>query len=165
MPWKGSRIYPSFHSRKCTLVRRILEHCHLQTVHAGGRGGGCSDTEKGATEILGHEAMTSGQEWGTTATIARSFEWEFWTFRKKFTEPFTVTGVNFAGPLLYRSEMDQTSNAYVALFTCASTSAFHLGHPNRWSVKTPKRFNLQKLFVDKEAKNKLQSWTKRVDNI
>ena len=75
------------------------------------------------------------------------------TFRKKFTEPFTVIGVNFAGPLLYRCGMDQTGKAYVALFTCASTSAFHLGNRNRWSVRTPKRFNLQKLFVDNEAKN------------
>lgn len=48
------------------------------------------------------------------------------TFRTEFTEPFTVTGGDFAGPLLYKSGRDQTSKAYIALFTCASTRAVHL---------------------------------------
>ena len=46
-------------------------------------------------------------------------------FRTEFTEPFNVTGVDFAGPLLYRSGSG-TGKAYVALFTCVSTRAVHL---------------------------------------
>ena len=46
-------------------------------------------------------------------------------FRTEFTEPFNVTGVDFAGPLLYKSG-SETGKAYVALFTCASTRAVHL---------------------------------------
>ena len=48
------------------------------------------------------------------------------TFRTEFTEPFHATGVDFAGPLLYKSGKHETSKAYVALFTCASTRAVHL---------------------------------------
>lgn len=47
-------------------------------------------------------------------------------FRTKFTEPFSVTGVDFAGPLLYKCGNKETGKAYVALFTCASTRAVHL---------------------------------------
>ena len=47
-------------------------------------------------------------------------------FRTEFTEPFSVTGVDFAGPLLSKCGNKETGNAYVALFTCASTKAVHL---------------------------------------
>ena len=46
-------------------------------------------------------------------------------FRTEFTEPFNVTGVDFSGPLLYKSG-SETCKTYVALFTCASTRAVHL---------------------------------------
>ena len=47
-------------------------------------------------------------------------------FRTTLTEPFAVTGVDFAGPLLYRSEQKTTEKAYIILYTCASTRAVHL---------------------------------------
>ena len=47
------------------------------------------------------------------------------SFRTEFTEPFSVTGVDFAGPLLYKSGKNETSKAYGALFTCASARAVH----------------------------------------
>ena len=47
-------------------------------------------------------------------------------FRTEFTEPFKVTGVDFAGPLLYKSGNNGTSKAYITQFTCASTRAVHL---------------------------------------
>ncbi|CAB4033807.1 Hypothetical predicted protein [Paramuricea clavata] len=48
------------------------------------------------------------------------------TFRTEMTEPFAVTGVDFAGPLLYRANKKSTRKAYVALYTCATTRAVHL---------------------------------------
>ena len=48
------------------------------------------------------------------------------TFRTDMTEPFAVTGVDFAGPLLYRTNRKSTRKAYVALYTCAATRAVHL---------------------------------------
>ena len=47
-------------------------------------------------------------------------------FRTEFTEAFDFTGVDFAGPLLYKSGSRETGKAYVTLFTCASTRAVHL---------------------------------------
>ena len=39
---------------------------------------------------------------------------------------FTVTGVDFASPVYSRLEKSVTAKAYIALFTCTSTSAVHL---------------------------------------
>ena len=75
-------------------------------------------------------------------------------FRRKFTEPFTVTGVDFTGRLLYKSGLDQISNAYVALFTCESTRAVDFGR-YRWAATTPKRFHPQKCVVDTEKNEDL----------
>lgn len=48
-------------------------------------------------------------------------------FRTTFTEPLAVTGVDFAGPLLYRDRKQKSADkAYVILYTCASTRAVHL---------------------------------------
>ncbi|XP_023705567.1 uncharacterized protein LOC111863452 [Cryptotermes secundus] len=45
--------------------------------------------------------------------------------RLKPTKPFTVTGVDFAGPL-YVKVGSLTQKAYIVLFTCATTRALHL---------------------------------------
>ena len=52
-------------------------------------------------------------------------------FRTEFSPPFTVVGVDFAGPLLYKigqkSKNDPDKNkCYIALFTCATTRAVYL---------------------------------------
>ncbi|XP_048576166.1 uncharacterized protein LOC125557540 [Nematostella vectensis] len=47
------------------------------------------------------------------------------SFRTEFSEPFDVTGVDFAGPIYYRTKSEQ-GKAYIALFTCAATRAVHL---------------------------------------
>ena len=45
--------------------------------------------------------------------------------RVKLTQPFSVTGVDFAGPLYIRSG-NTIKRSYIALFTCATTRALHL---------------------------------------
>lgn len=47
-------------------------------------------------------------------------------FRTQMTHPFAVTGVDFAGPLLFRTPKRKTQKAYVTLFTCTTTRAVHL---------------------------------------
>ncbi|XP_070569878.1 uncharacterized protein [Ptychodera flava] len=61
------------------------------------------------------------------------------SYRTEFTEPFDVTGVDFAGPLMYKSEKYETRKAYIALFTCASTRAVHLKLCRDLSVNEFKR--------------------------
>ena len=47
-------------------------------------------------------------------------------FRAELSDPFAVTGVDFAGPMYYKIKKSTTAKAYIALFTCASTRAVHL---------------------------------------
>ena len=47
-------------------------------------------------------------------------------FRAQLTDPFTHTGVDFAGPILYRESKNDPKKAYIALFTCSATRALHL---------------------------------------
>ena len=47
-------------------------------------------------------------------------------FRVEFAEPFAVTGVDFAGRIIYKEGKQKTGKAYIALFTCASTRAVYL---------------------------------------
>ena len=48
------------------------------------------------------------------------------TFTVEMSDPFAVTGVDFAGPVYYRVKKSVTAKAYIALFTCTSTRAVHL---------------------------------------
>jgi hypothetical protein len=55
-------------------------------------------------------------------------------FRAEFTTPFAATGVDFAGPLFYKTVQDEgiikkgikTEKIYIAIFACAATRAVHL---------------------------------------
>ena len=122
---------PIFIPRKSTLARRIIEHCHTQMLH-----GGVSATMSKVRQkywIPKLRSLVKSVRYNCnhckryrvkvlrappTSTLP--------LFRTEFTEPFSVTGVDFAGPLLYKSGKSETDKAYVALFTCASTRAVHL---------------------------------------
>ena len=47
-------------------------------------------------------------------------------FRARLSEPFAFTGVDFAGPIVYKIKKSTFRKSYVALFTCASTRAVYL---------------------------------------
>ena len=47
-------------------------------------------------------------------------------FRTEMSDPFIVTGVDFAGPIIYKVKKGTFGKWYVALFTYASTRAVHL---------------------------------------
>ena len=48
------------------------------------------------------------------------------TFKVEMSDPFSVTGVDFAGPVYYRVKKSDSAKAHNALFTCTSTRAVHL---------------------------------------
>ena len=122
---------PIFIPRKSALARSIIEHCHLQTLH-----GGVATTMnkvrqkywipklralvKSVRHKCNHCKKYRAKVLSAPPTSALP------RFRTEFTEPFNVTGVDFAGPLLYKSGNNGTSKAYITLFTCASTRAVHL---------------------------------------
>ena len=47
-------------------------------------------------------------------------------FRCQLSDPFSFTGVDFAGPIAFKIKKLTYGKCYVALFTCASTRAVHL---------------------------------------
>ena len=47
-------------------------------------------------------------------------------YRTEGSRPFEVTGVDFAGPLLYKVGKKEEGKFYVIIFTCASSRAVHL---------------------------------------
>ena len=47
-------------------------------------------------------------------------------FRAELFDAFSVTGVDFAGPVYHKIDKSSTAKAYIALFTCAGTRAVHL---------------------------------------
>ena len=122
---------PIFIPRKSALARSIIEHCHLQTLH-----GGVATTMnkvrqkywipklralvKSVRHKCNHCKKYRAKVLSAPPTSALP------RFRTELTEPFNVTGVDFAGPLLYKSGNNGTSKAYITLFTCASTRAVHL---------------------------------------
>ena len=48
------------------------------------------------------------------------------SFRTEASEPFEVTGVDFAGPLRYKISKREEGKCYVLIFTCAASRAIHL---------------------------------------
>lgn len=47
-------------------------------------------------------------------------------FRTKVSKPFQTTGVDFAGPLVYKINKDKEGKASILIFTCSVTRAVHL---------------------------------------
>ncbi|XP_065062455.1 uncharacterized protein LOC135689235, partial [Rhopilema esculentum] len=47
-------------------------------------------------------------------------------FRVKEVPPFTYIGIDFAGPLFYKSKIGKMEKCYIALYTCATSRAIHL---------------------------------------
>ena len=119
-----------FIPRESALARRIIEHCHVQTLH-----GGVAATMNKVRQRYWVPRLRSMvksvrrdcnycKKYRVTVLKAPPTS-ALPKFRTEFTEPFNVNGVDFAGPLVYRSGRG-TGKAYVALFTCASTRAMHL---------------------------------------
>ena len=122
---------PIFIPRKSAHARRIIEHSHTQTLHGGVAATMSKVRQKywipklrslvKSVQLNGNHCKKYRVRVLTTPPTS-----VLPTFRTKFTEPFSVTGVYFAGLLLFKSGRNETSKAYVALFTCGSSRAVHL---------------------------------------
>ncbi len=62
----------------------------------------------------------STKPYGPTETAALP------SFRTEVSRPFEHTGVDFAGPIYYRTSKKEEDKAYVLIFTCATSRAVHL---------------------------------------
>lgn len=122
---------PIFIPRETVFARRIIEHCHLQTLHGGVAATMCKVREKfwipklrslvkSVRHVCNYCKRYRVNVLNAPITAALP------NYRTEFTEPFSATGVDFAGPLLYKSGKNKKNKAYIALFTCSSTRAVHL---------------------------------------
>ena len=122
---------PAFIPRESILAQKIVEHCHKATLHGGAQAMMSKVRERLWIPQLRQLAKSIRNKCngckkqrakGMSSQQASSLP----QFRADFTEPFTTTGVDFAGPLNYKAAKKVPRKAYVVLFTCSSTRAVHL---------------------------------------
>ena len=77
-------------------------------------------------------------------------------FRTQMTHPFAVSGVDFAGLMLYRTNKKKTQKAYIVLFTCTTTRAVHLKLCKSMTAEEFKR-SLKEFVARRGTPNKLVS--------
>ena len=122
---------PAFIPRNSIIAQKIVEYCHKATLHGGAQAMMSKVRERFWIPQLRQLAKSIRNKCngckkqrakGMSSQQASSLP----QFRAEFTEPFTTTGVDFAGPLNYKAAKKVTRKAYVVLFTCSSTRAVHL---------------------------------------
>ena len=119
-----STKYPLLLPRNHPLTPLIVNNAHRRVLHNGVRE---TLTEvrrkfwivKGRSLVRGIIHRFAGLKEYTTSTSLTS----------KQSAAFSYTGVDFAGPLLIRTESpSKTGKAWIYLFTCFVTRAVHLDH-------------------------------------
>ena len=121
---------PIYLPRHHSLVRLLISHHHRERLH-----GGVSITIgslrerfwipklRSLVKSVVHKCNVCRRY--RAKAIPASSKSNLPLFRTEFADPFAVTGVDFAGPIIYK-HLKTTGKAYIALFTCASTRAVHL---------------------------------------
>ena len=127
------RYHPVFLPRNSKLASLIVQQVHEQMLHGGVSITMCRMREKYCIPKLRSLAKTlirncnvCRRHWKKPISTSRSPESTLPVFRTELTNPFSVTGVDFAGPVNYKINKSTTSKAYISLFTCTSTRAVHL---------------------------------------
>ena len=124
---------PIFLPRSCKLAFLIVKQLHEQTTHGVVSITLCRMREKfwvpklrGLTKkVIRDCTVCKRYRWKPLST-SPILESRLPLFRTELSDPFVVTGVDFAGPVCYKITKSSTAKAYIALFTCASTRAVHL---------------------------------------
>ena len=125
--------HPIFIPREHKLVTLIISHHHKKTLH-----GGVSSTMSSVREKFWIPRLrVLVKKVVYRCNLCKRYRVKplsppklptakLPSYRTEKVEPFAVTGVDFAGPMLYKVNKHRFSKCYVALFTCASTRAVHL---------------------------------------
>jgi len=141
--WKiDSRIpdyKPILLPQRGEFTRRLIEYYHLQTLHGGVQSTMVKIRERfwipklrTLVKTLIHKCNLCKQF--RIKRLKPPATSELPEFRAEFTTPFAATGVDFAGPLFYKTvhnkgkmnKVMKTEKIYIAIFTCAATRAVHL---------------------------------------
>ena len=124
---------PVFIPHNCKLVALIVRRVHEQTLHGGVSTTLCRLRDKfwipnlqSPTKGVIHNCDICQHYHKKPLTISCPSDSMLPLFRAELSDPFAVTGVDFAGSMYYKITKSTTEEAYIALFTCASTRAVHL---------------------------------------
>lgn len=122
---------PIFLPRNNKLVISVIEQSHKKTLH-GGVGITMSDVRKrfwvpklrAQVKKVVHDCFHCKRH--RVKPLSAPEKSMLPEFRAQLSDPFAYTGVDFAGPIVYKINKSTLAKSYVALFTCASTRAVHL---------------------------------------
>ena len=118
-----------------TFVQRLIKYTHEQTSHMGVANTMAAIREnwwiphlRSLVKKQVHQSnickAISTMYYGNQATVPSP------KFRTEVSRPFQHTGVDFAGPLVYKVNKKEVGKAYIIIFTCAVMRAVHLEVPN-----------------------------------
>ena len=115
---------PIFLPRSCKLAFLIVKQLHEQMMHGGVSITLCRMREKswvpklrGLTKkVIRDCTVCKRYRWKPLST-SPILESRLPLFRTELSDPFVVTGVDFAGPVYYKITKSSTAKAYIALFT------------------------------------------------
>ena len=122
---------PIFVPREHPLARSIIEHYHHDTLHGGVQATMSKvrdrfwipQLRRMVKSVRTHcnkckRMMAKPLNGPNTSSLP--------SFRTSLTQPFSATGVDFAGPIYHKANKKKIAKTYIALFTCSSTRAVHL---------------------------------------
>ena len=125
--------HPVFLPRVHKLTKMIIEQSHCQRLHGGVattmshvRERFWSPKLRSLVKKLVHSCNVCHRYRVKPLKTTLKFNSSLPAFRTELSDPFIVTGVDFAGPMYHKTRKNRTGKAYAALFTCASTRAVHL---------------------------------------
>ena len=121
---------PIFLPRKHKLVDSLIEQCHRRTLHEGVSMTMCDMKERfwvpklrSLVRKVVHKCNQCKRY--RVKSLPAPPQFMLPEFRAQLSDPFVVTGADFAGPILYKIKKGTFGKSYVALFTCSSTRAVH----------------------------------------
>ena len=171
--------YPVFLPQNHLFTRKLVEQAHLTTLH-----GGVGMTMAKVRDLYWVPKLRQlvkrvrSDCWGCKRFRVQSYEnpppGNLPTTRTQGTTPFEVLGVDFAGPIRYRTKGKNSKKAYLVLYGCSLTRAVHLEvlqslEPNDF-LDSLKRFIARRgrprlIYSDNGATFKAaEKWLKRVQH-
>ncbi|XP_028409519.1 uncharacterized protein LOC114532142 [Dendronephthya gigantea] len=123
--------YPMYLPRNSTFTKKVIERAHLATLHGGVAMTMAKVRERFWIPKLRRLVKQVRKAChGCVRFRARAYEkpppGKLPTTRTQGSTPFQVVGVDFAGPIRYRTKAKAERKAYLVLYGCSLTRAVHL---------------------------------------
>ena len=123
--------YPVYLRERSLLTDKIVEHCHLQTLH-----GGVSITmtevrrnywvPKLRQRVKSIRHRCHGCKRFHTKAFSQPPSGLLPEDRTKVARPFEIVGVDYAGPIIYRATPKSQGKAYILLIACSLTRGIYI---------------------------------------